>query len=599
MHKTLQILWSDSDITPKVFSFHYNPVPKERVQLHGKGIVKRMKSDIEIARSSQMFPIQKIADRLGIGENELDLYGKYKAKLPLSLLDRLKARPNGKLVLVTAMNPTPAGEGKTTVSIGLAQALDELGRKVMLALREPSLGPVFGVKGGAAGGGYSQVLPMEDINLHFTGDLHAVTSANNLLAAMLDNHLYQGNILRIDKDRILWKRCLDMNDRALRNVIVGVGGGLSGVERKDVFSITAASEVMAVLCLAVDMDDLKDRLSRIAVAYDMDGNLVTAGDLHAEGAMAVLLKDAVCPNLVQTIEHTPALVHGGPFANISHGCNSIIATRMGLKLSDILVTEAGFGADLGAEKFMDIKCRTAGIWPDAVVIVATVRSLKYNAGIPKSDLSKPDTEALEKGFANLEKHIENMKKFGVPCIVASNRFFTDTDEEIELLRQLCEQLGARFSPADVFAGGGQGGLELAKDVLSVLYDPAAHKEPKYVYELESTAEEKIRAVATQIYGAASIDILPDAMDKIRAFEKLGFGKLPICVAKTQYSLSDDQKVLGRPKDFTLTVRDVWLSAGAGYLVVLTGAIVTMPGLPPKPAAESIDIFADGVIEGLF
>jgi formate--tetrahydrofolate ligase len=558
-----------------------------------------MKSDIEIARSTQMFPIQKIADRLGIDEKELDLYGKYKAKLPLSLFDRMKNRPNGKLVLVTAMNPTPAGEGKTTVSIGLAQALDFMGRKVMLALREPSLGPVFGVKGGAAGGGYSQVLPMEDINLHFTGDLHAVTSANNLLAAMLDNHLFQGNTLRIDKDKILWKRCLDMNDRALRNVTVGVGGGLSGVERKDVFSITAASEVMAVLCLSSDMDDMKKRLSRIAVAYDMDGNLITAGDLHAEGAMAVLLKDAICPNLVQTIEHTPALIHGGPFANISHGCNSIIATKMGLKLSDILVTEAGFGADLGAEKFMDIKCRTAGIWPDAVVIVATVRSLKYNAGIPKSDLSKPDTEALAKGFSNLEKHIENMKKFGVPCIVASNRFLTDTDEEIDLLRQLCVRMGARFSPADVFARGGQGGLELAAAVLSVLDDPAMRSMPKYIYSLESTAEEKIKAIATQIYGAASVDILPDAMDKIRAFENLGFGKLPICIAKTQYSLSDDQKVLGRPKDFTLTVRDIWLSAGAGYLVVLTGAIVTMPGLPPKPAAESIDIFVGGVIEGLF
>ncbi len=558
-----------------------------------------MKSDIEIARSAQMFPIRKIADRLGIADDELELYGKYKAKLPLSLYDKIKSRPNGKLVLVTAMNPTPAGEGKTTVSIGLAQALDSMGRKVMLALREPSLGPVFGVKGGAAGGGYSQVLPMEDINLHFTGDLHAVTSANNLLAAMLDNHLFQGNPLRIDKDKILWKRCLDMNDRALRNITVGVGGGLSGIERKDVFSITAASEVMAVLCLASDMDDLKSRLSRIAVAYDADGNLITAGDLHAEGAMATLLKDAICPNLVQTIEHTPALIHGGPFANISHGCNSIIATRMGLKLSDILVTEAGFGADLGAEKFMDIKCRTAGIWPDAVVIVATVRSLKYNAGIAKTDLSVPNTEALTRGFSNLEKHIENMRKFGVPCIVASNRFFTDADEEIELLRQLCLHAGARFSPADVFTKGGPGGLELAAAVLSVLDDPGSLPEPKYMYEIDSTAEEKIKSIATQVYGAASVDILPDAMEKIRAFEKLGFGKLPVCMAKTQYSLSDDQKVLGRPRDFTLTVRDVWLSAGAGYLVVLTGAIVTMPGLPPKPAAETIDIDDSGVIEGLF
>ncbi len=558
-----------------------------------------MQSDIEIARNTKMLPIAEIAERLGIDPSDLEYYGKYKAKLPLTLYERNMHRPDGKLILVTAMNPTPAGEGKTTVSIGLAQALAKLDKKVMLTLREPSLGPVFGVKGGAAGGGYSQVLPMDDINLHFTGDLHAITSANNLLAAMVDNHLFQGNALRLDPERILWKRCLDMNDRALRNTMIGVGGGNSGVERREVFQITAASEVMAVLCLASDMSDLKRRLAAISVAYDLDGRIVTAGELHAEGAMAVLLKDAICPNLVQTVEHVPALVHGGPFANISHGCNSIIATRMGLKLSDILVTEAGFGADLGAEKFLDIKCRTAGIWPDAVVLVATVRSLKYNAGIPKAELSVPNTDAVRKGFSNLEKHIENMKLFGIPCIVASNRFLTDTPEELECLHDLCASNGALFAPADVFADGGNGGLALAREVLSALEAGDLSKTSRFMYDLDQSVEEKIRALADNIYGAADVLILPEALEKIRAFEKLGFGSLPICVAKTQYSLSDDAKSLGRPQGYTLTVRDVYLSSGAGYLVVLTGTIVTMPGLPPKPAAESIDIHEDGVIEGLF
>lgn len=558
-----------------------------------------MQTDIEIARNTRMLPITEIAERLGIDPTDLEHYGKYKAKLPLTLYDRNKNRPDGKLILVTAMNPTPAGEGKTTVSIGLAQALAKLDKKVMLALREPSLGPVFGVKGGAAGGGYSQVLPMDDINLHFTGDLHAITSANNLLAAMVDNHLFQGNALRLNPERILWKRCLDMNDRALRNMMIGVGGGNSGVERKEVFQITAASEVMAVLCLASDMNDLKRRLAAISIAYDLDGRIVTAGELHAEGAMAVLLKDAICPNLVQTVEHVPALVHGGPFANISHGCNSIIATRMGLKLSDILVTEAGFGADLGAEKFLDIKCRTAGIWPDAVVLVATVRSLKYNAGIPKTELSVPNTDAVRKGFSNLEKHIENMKLFGIPCIVASNRFLSDTAEELECLHSLCAANGALFAPADVFADGGNGGLELAREVLSALETGEPSKTSRFMYDLDQSVEKKIRSLADKIYGAADVLILPEALEKIRAFEKLGFGNLPICVAKTQYSLSDDAKSLGRPQGYTLTVRDVYLSSGAGYLVVLTGTIVTMPGLPPKPAAESIDIHEDGVIEGLF
>ena len=557
-----------------------------------------MLSDIEIALSTKLDTIDVIAKKIGISSDELEPYGKYKAKLPLSEINKRQDNPDGKLVLVTAMNPTPAGEGQTTVSIGLAQALGKLDKKVMLALREPSLGPVFGVKGGAAGGGYSQLLPMEDINLNFTGDLHAITAANNLLAAMIDNHLYQGNSLNIDKDRILWKRCLDMNDRSLRTVTVGVGGGLSGVERNEVFSITAASEIMAILCLSTDPEDLKNRIKRIAIAYDMDGKLITADQLGAAGAMATLLKDAICPNLVQSIEHIPAFVHGGPFANISHGCNSIVATKAGLKLSDILITEAGFGADLGAEKFLDIKCRQAGIWPDAVVIVATARSLKHNAGVAKADLNKPNVEAVKTGFANLSKHIENMRTFGIPCVVAANRFITDTDEEIEIMRALCEEHGAKFAPCEIFAKGGEGGIELANAVLSQI-ESNTNKTPHFIYDLDMKPEDKINAIATTIYGAKEVNILPEAQSKIDEFTKAGYGKLPICIAKTQYSLSDNAKALGRPVNFTLTVRDVWLSAGAGYLVVLTGAIVTMPGLPPRPAAMDIDIDANGTISGLF
>ncbi len=557
-----------------------------------------MLSDIEIALSTKLDTIDVIAKKIGISSDELEPYGKYKAKLPLSEINKRQDNPDGKLVLVTAMNPTPAGEGKTTVSIGLAQALGKLDKKVMLALREPSLGPVFGVKGGAAGGGYSQLLPMEDINLNFTGDLHAITAANNLLAAMIDNHLYQGNSLNIDKDRILWKRCLDMNDRSLRTVTVGVGGGLSGVERNEVFSITAASEIMAILCLSTDPEDLKNRIKRIAIAYDLDGKLITADQLGAAGAMATLLKDAICPNLVQSIEHIPAFVHGGPFANISHGCNSIVATKAGLKLSDILITEAGFGADLGAEKFLDIKCRQAGIWPDAVVIVATARSLKHNAGVAKADLNKPNVEAVKTGFANLSKHIENMRTFGIPCVVAANRFITDTDEEIEIMRALCEEHGAKFAPCEIFAKGGEGGIELANAVLSQI-ESNTNKTPHFIYDLDMKPEDKINAIATTIYGAKEVNILPEAQSKIDEFTKAGYGKLPICIAKTQYSLSDNAKALGRPVNFTLTVRDVWLSAGAGYLVVLTGAIVTMPGLPPRPAAMDIDIDANGTISGLF
>ena len=557
-----------------------------------------MLSDIEIAEQAVLDPIGEIAKKVGLSEDELEFYGKYKAKIPLSAIKARSGKKDGKLVLVTAMNPTPAGEGKTTVSIGLAQAINKLGRNVMLALREPSLGPVFGIKGGAAGGGYSQVLPMEDINLHFTGDLHAITSANNLLAAMIDNHIYQGNELRIDKDRVLWKRCMDMNDRALRSIKIGVGGGTNGVERDESFSITAASEVMAILCLASDQDDLKRRLGNIGIAYDEDGKLLKASDLHAEGAMATLLKDAINPNLVQSIEHVPALVHGGPFANISHGCNSLIATKTSMKLADITITEAGFGADLGAFKFLDIKCRKAGIWPDACVIVSTVRSLKYNAGIPKEELTTPNVAKVAEGFSNLAKHIENMKQMGLPVIVASNKFPSDTPEEIAELKRLCEENGASYAPADIFANGGEGGIELAQKVLDVL-DSGVATTPSFVYDLNDPVEEKIRAVATKIYGASGVDILPEAKDAIDGFVKAGYGNLPICVAKTQYSLSDDPKLLGRPEGFTLTVREARLAAGAGYIVILTGKIMTMPGLPKKPAALNIDIDSDGTIHGLF
>jgi formate--tetrahydrofolate ligase len=557
-----------------------------------------MLSDIEIAQNAKIKPITEIAETAGIDPDKLDLYGKYKAKLPLDYVESLPERPNAKLVLVTAMNPTPAGEGKTTISIGLAQGLKKIGKNPILALREPSLGPVFGVKGGACGGGYSQVVPMEDINLHFTGDIHAITTANNLLAAMIDNHLFQGNELNIDKDRILWKRCLDMNDRCLRAVTVGVGGGTKGVTRPEIFQITAASEIMAILCLAKDMDDLKVRLDRIAIAYDLDGNLVTAGQLGATGALATCLKDAMAPNLVQSLEGVPALVHGGPFANISHGCNSCIATKTALKLSDIVVTEAGFGADLGAEKFLDIKCRGLGIWPDLVVIVTTVRSLKYNAGIPKEELNKPNPDAVRNGLANVLRHIKNMQSFGVPVLVASNRFLTDTEEELAIVEEACKATGAEFAPAEIFAKGGEGGTELASKALSIL-EQNNGKKPVFSYELTDSVEEKITKVATKVYGAGSVDILPEAKAKIDEFVAKGYGNLPICIAKTQYSLSDDPKKLGNPEGFTLTVRDCYISAGAGYLVILTGTIVTMPGLPKHPAAMDIDIDKDGVITGLF
>lgn len=557
-----------------------------------------MLSDIEIAQSAKIKPITEIAEQAGIDPDKLELYGKYKAKLPLDYIQSLPERPNAKLILVTAMNPTPAGEGKTTISIGLAQGLKLIGKKPILALREPSLGPVFGVKGGACGGGYSQVIPMEDINLHFTGDLHAITTTNNLLAALIDNHLFQGNSLNIDKDRILWKRCLDMNDRCLRAVTVGVGGGTKGVTRPEIFQITAASEIMAILCLSKDLEDLKVRLDRIAIAYDMDGNIVTAGQLGATGSLVTCLKDAICPNLVQSLEGVPTLVHGGPFANISHGCNTAIATKSALKLSDIVVTEAGFGADLGAEKFLDIKCRNLGIWPDLVVIVTTVRSLKYNAGIPKDQLSNPNPEAVKAGLANVLRHIKNMQNFGIPVLVASNRFLTDTEEELAIVEEACKATGAEFAPAEIFAKGGEGGIDLANKAVAIL-DQNNPKSPKYTYELTDSVEEKITKVATKVYGAANVDILPEAKAKIDAFVEKGYGNLPICIAKTQYSLSDDPKKLGNPEGFTLTVRDCYISAGAGYLVILTGTIVTMPGLPPHPAAMDINIDNNGVISGLF
>lgn len=557
-----------------------------------------MLSDIEIAQNAKVSPITNVAEHLGVDTDKLELYGKYKAKLPLDYIESLPDNPNAKLILVTAMNPTPAGEGKTTISIGLAQALKLVGKKSVLALREPSLGPVFGVKGGACGGGYSQVVPMEDINLHFTGDIHAITTANNLLAALIDNHLYQGNSLNIDKDRILWKRCLDMNDRCLRAVTVGIGGGTKGVTRPEIFQITAASEIMAILCLAKDIDDLKTRIDRIAVAYDTDGNLVTAGQLGATGAIATCLKDAISPNLVQSLEGVPAFVHGGPFANISHGCNTCIATKTALKLGEVVITEAGFGADLGAEKFLDIKCRNLGIWPDLTVLVTTVRSLKYNAGIPKDKLSEPNPEAVKAGLANVIKHIKNLKAFGLPVLVASNRFLTDTEEELALVKEACLAEGAEFAPAEIFAKGGEGGIELANKAVSILEKNAPRK-PTFKYELTDSVEEKIAKIATKIYGAANVDILPEAAAKIKEFTDKGYGNLPVCIAKTQYSLSDDPKKLGNPEGFTLTVRDCFLSAGAGYLVILTGTIVTMPGLPPHPAAMDIDIDDNGVITGLF
>ncbi len=557
-----------------------------------------MKSDIEIAQEAKMEHIKDVAAQIGIKEDELEFYGKYKAKLSDELEKRVAGNPDGKLVLVTAINPTPAGEGKTTVSIGLTQALNRLGHKTVVALREPSLGPCFGIKGGAAGGGYSQVVPMEDLNLHFTGDFHAITSANNLLAAMIDNHIQQGNACGIDTRQIVWKRCMDMNDRALRNVVVGLGSKADGFVREDHFVITVASEIMAILCLATDMADLKERLSRIIVAYNYSGDPVTAGDIKATGAMAALLKDAMKPNIIQTLENTPAIVHGGPFANIAHGCNSVRATKMALKLADYVVTEAGFGADLGAEKFLDIKCRKAGLVPDTIVIVATVRALKYNGGVPKDELSIENMEALKKGIVNLDKHIENMQNFGVNVVVTLNSFVTDTDEEHNFIREHVEALGCEFALANVWAEGGAGGKELA---LKVLKSIEKEKKPfKYTYEDDMHLEDKINAIATKIYGAKGVEYAPAAAKMLIKLEQMGYGKLPVCMAKTQYSLSDDPALLGRPEGFTLKVREVYVSAGAGFVVALTGSIMTMPGLPKSPAAERVDYDENtGKITGLF
>ena len=554
-------------------------------------------TDIEIARNAEIRPIREIAKNLGMEEDDLELYGKYKAKISEEYLQKIQDRPDGKLVLVTAINPTPAGEGKTTISIGLADALSRLGKKTVAALREPSLGPCFGVKGGAAGGGYAQVIPMEDLNLHFTGDFHAITSANNLLAAAIDNHLHFGNALRMDPTRIVWKRCMDMNDRSLRNITIGLGGKLNGPVREDHFVITAASEIMAVLCLASDMEDLRERLSRMVVAYNYDNEPVTAGELKVVGSMLALLKDAMQPNLMQTLEHTPVLVHGGPFANIAHGCNSVRATRAALKLGDVVVTEAGFGADLGAEKFLDIKCRAAGLTPDAAVIVATVQALKYNGGVPKAELKAENLEALQKGLVNLGKHIENLQKFGVPAVVAINAFVSDTEAEHQMIENFCREHDCEFALATVWADGGAGGQILAEKVLATIEKKPTQYHP--LYELEQPLTGKIETVAREIYGADGVEYAPAARKALTNLEKLGFGNLPICVAKTQYSLSDDQHKLGRPENFTITVRDAYVSAGAGFVVVLTGEIIQMPGLPRVPAAENIDVNADGVIDGLF
>ncbi len=554
-----------------------------------------MLTDIEIAQQAELLPVKEIAKKLDIKENELEPYGHYKAKLSDSLAERLKNKPDGKLILVTAINPTPAGEGKTTTTAGLGQAMAKIGKNAVIALREPSLGPVFGIKGGAAGGGYAQVLPMEDINLHFTGDMHAITAANNLCCAMLDNHIQQGNSLGIDPRRILIKRCLDMNDRALRNVIVGLGGKINGVPREDHFIITVASEVMAILCLSNDIDDLKKRLGNILVAYNYSGEPVYARDLKADGAMTVLLKDAIKPNLVQTLEGTPAIMHGGPFANIAHGCNSVRATKLALKLADYCITEAGFGSDLGAEKFLDIKCRFAGLKPNAIVVVATARALKYNAGIPKTECGEVNLEALKKGIVNLGVHIENMRKYNVPVVVAINRFLTDSDEELEYIKQYCMEKGADFALSDVFANGGDGGVELAEKVVEAVEKPSDFAP---IYSLDLTLEEKIKAVATKIYGAKDVAYTTQALKAIKEVKALGADNLPVCIAKTQYSLSDNPALLGAPKDFTITVRNVSLSNGAGFVVVYTGDIMTMPGLPKVPAAEKVDIKNDKVV-GLF
>ncbi len=556
-----------------------------------------MKTDIQIAQEAELYPIKDVAKSFDITEDDLELYGKYKAKLSDELLDRVKDNADGKLVLVTAINPTPAGEGKTTTSVGLGQAFGRLGKRAILALREPSLGPCFGIKGGAAGGGYAQVVPMEDLNLHFTGDFHAITSANNLLAALLDNHIQQGNALGIDPRQIVWKRCLDMNDRVLRNIVVGLGAKADGMVREDHFVITVASEIMAILCLADDMADLKRRLGRIIVAYSFDGKPVTADDLQATGAMAALLKDAIKPNLIQTLEHTPAIVHGGPFANIAHGCNSVRATKACLKLADIAITEAGFGADLGAEKFFDIKCRKAGLNPDAVVLVATIRALKYNGGVAKDNLSEENLEALQKGIVNLEKHIENLQKFGVPVIVTLNSFITDSAQETDYVRNFCESRGCEFALSEVWEKGGQGGIELAKKVLDVLENKKS--DFKLLYEDSLSLEDKISKVATEIYGADGVTFSAAAKKELARITDLGMGDLPVCMAKTQYSLSDDAKKLGRPEGFTINVREVYACAGAGFVVCVTGSIMTMPGLPKVPAANNIDVTDDGVITGLF
>lgn len=556
-----------------------------------------MMTDIEIAQKAEMKHIREVAAKLGISEDDLDLYGKYKAKLSDELIKKVEGNENGKLILVTAINPTPAGEGKTTITVGLGEAMGQLGKKAVIALREPSLGPCFGIKGGAAGGGYAQVVPMEDLNLHFTGDFHAITSANNLLAAMMDNHIQQGNALRIDVNRIVFKRCMDMNDRVLRHTVVGLGKRVDGVPREDGFVITVASEIMAILCLASDMKDLQERLGRIIVAYNMDNEPVTAADLKAVGAMAALLKDAIKPNLIQTLEHTPAIVHGGPFANIAHGCNSVMATKTALKLADYVITEAGFGADLGAEKFFDIKCRKAGIHPDAVVLVATVRALKYNGGVPKDQLSEENLDALKKGIVNLEKHIENIQKYHVPVVVTLNSFLTDTEAEYEFIRNFCEERGCEFALSEVWAKGGDGGIELAKKVLNTLETKKSDFAPLYPDEMGIS--DKIETIAKEIYGAGSVSYSPAAKKAIAKITEMGFGDLPVCMAKTQYSLSDDQKKLGRPEGFDLTVRDVYVCAGAGFVVALTGAIMTMPGLPKKPAADNIDVDENGKITGLF
>lgn len=556
-----------------------------------------MLTDIEIAKQADIKPISDIAEKLGISADELEFYGKYKAKLPLSLLKKYENKEDGKLILVTAINPTPAGEGKTTVTVGLGEAMNRIGKKAVIALREPSMGPVFGIKGGAAGGGYAQVIPMEDINLHFTGDMHAITAANNLLCAIIDNHIQQGNELRIDPRRILFKRCLDMNDRALRNVVIGLGGKVNGVPREDGFMITVASEIMAILCLSSGIKDLKERLGSILTAYTYDGTPIYARDLNAVGSMAALLKDAIKPNLVQTLENTPALMHGGPFANIAHGCNSVTATRLALKLGDYCITEAGFGADLGAEKFLDIKCRCAGLKPSCVVIVATIRALKYNGGVPKTELSKENTVALKNGIVNLETHIENMRKYGLPVVVAINRFATDTEAEIETIEAFCREKDVPVSLTEVFARGGEGGKELAEKVVKTIETKEAHFKP--IYDEKLSIKEKLNVLAKEIYRAGDVVFTSNAEKAISEIEKLGKDKLPICVAKTQYSLSDDPQKLGSPKGFTLTVRDVRLSAGAGFIVALTGDIMTMPGLPKQPAAYKIDVDDDGNVSGLF